>query len=114
VRKPRRPSIFDKGYAPYGTTAARGSADAWRRAFREASEVRTTPLPSSLGGGPFAVLGIEPGVTLAEARRAYRRLALVTHPDRGGSAEDFRRVQEAWEEVRACYEPAAGRRKRRS
>lgn len=43
----------------------------------------------------LAALGLAPGATEADVRRAYRRLALTTHPDRGGSAEAFRRITEA-------------------
>ena len=33
-------------------------------------------------------------------RKAYLRLALQTHPDKGGSIECFRQVQEAYERLR--------------
>ena len=33
---------------------------------------------------PYAVLGVEPGATRAEIRRAYRRRALEVHPDVAG------------------------------
>jgi hypothetical protein len=34
---------------------------------------------------PYAVLGLEPGATTAEIRRAYRRRAMAVHPDVAGS-----------------------------
>ncbi|MBV1788430.1 DnaJ domain-containing protein [Marinobacterium sp. D7] len=43
------------------------------------------------------VLGLEPGAAPEAIRRAYRRLAARHHPDRGGDAEQFRRVREAYE-----------------
>lgn len=43
----------------------------------------------------LTVLGLSHGATEADIRRAYRKLALKTHPDRGGSAEAFRRITEA-------------------
>ncbi len=47
----------------------------------------------------YAVLGCRRTATYAELRAAYRRLAMQTHPDRGGSAADFLRVHRAFEIV---------------
>jgi len=38
----------------------------------------------------FAFLGIKPGATPAEAKRAFRIMALKYHPDHGGSEEKFK------------------------
>ena len=43
------------------------------------------------------ILGVAEGAGMDEIRSAYRRRALETHPDRGGSAEDFIKVQAAYE-----------------
>lgn len=43
----------------------------------------------------YAALGLAPGASAEEVRAAYRRLALETHPDRGGGAAAFSRVQAA-------------------
>jgi hypothetical protein len=45
----------------------------------------------------WAILGIEPGASADVIRRAYKKRALETHPDRGGSEERFRAVQRAYE-----------------
>jgi hypothetical protein len=78
---------------------------AWKRVLRgehspEPARVRSkpkTPPPVSA----WALLGLEPGATLAELKRAYRQRALQTHPDQGGDAEEFRRVQRAYEKLAA-------------
>ena len=51
----------------------------------------TPPEPS-----PFAVLGITPGASKDEVKRAYYRMAKQHHPDTGGSDAEFRRVNEAY------------------
>ncbi len=49
--------------------------------------------------GMFSVLGLCPDATLRDVRRAYRRLALVHHPDRGGDAARFREITDAFEQI---------------
>lgn len=61
----------------------------------------------------YSVLGIAPDADQKTIRAAYRRRAREAHPDQGGSAEDFHRVQEAWEtlgseESRSVYDRARG------
>ena len=41
---------------------------------------------------PYALLGVTPASTPAEAKAAFRRLCLLVHPDRGGSDDDFKTV----------------------
>lgn len=61
-------------------------------------------------------LDIPSTATLNEAKVAYRRLALIHHPDRGGNEEVFKRVSEAYlvvkdrldELVQPAAEPAPG------
>lgn len=43
------------------------------------------------------MLGADPGDDERALRAAYRRRARQTHPDQGGSAEEFHQVQKAWE-----------------
>jgi hypothetical protein len=72
-------------------------------------------VPSPLALSPYAVLGVPERATHAELRRAYRRKLRETHPDTGGKATDFDRVQRAWlqvgtPEARAAYDSGASRR----
>jgi curved DNA-binding protein CbpA len=46
---------------------------------------------------PYAVLGVDPGASLDEIRRAYRARVMQCHPDRGGTPEAMIAVAEAWE-----------------
>ena len=49
---------------------------------------------------PYRVLGVPPGVSDEQLHDAYRRLVKLHHPDRGGSAERFKDIQQAYEELR--------------
>jgi molecular chaperone DnaJ len=46
----------------------------------------------------YVLLGIHPGASRAELRRAWRQLALQWHPDRAGdgAAATFRKIQSAY------------------
>lgn len=48
---------------------------------------------------PYEVLGVDPGASDAELKRAYRRLLRKTHPDTGGDPARFHSVQQAWERI---------------
>lgn len=48
----------------------------------------------------YDVLGVTSTATAEELRRAYRRAVKEAHPDTGGSAEAFTRVQAAWDALR--------------
>lgn len=48
---------------------------------------------------PYEVLGVSPSASQDELRRAYRRLLRQTHPDVGGSPEQFHALQIAWERI---------------
>lgn len=54
------------------------------------------PARGSLQWG-WTVLGLEPGASAADIRRAYLHRARETHPDKGGSSEEFLDVAKALE-----------------
>jgi curved DNA-binding protein CbpA len=49
------------------------------------------------GADHYAVLGVAPSASPQAVRQAYREQAKVQHPDKGGSATEFQRLQEAYE-----------------
>lgn len=57
----------------------------------------------------YAVLGVDPAAGPQEVRAAYRRAALLAHPDKGGSPEGFKLLVRAFETIsdeglRAAYD----------
>lgn len=63
----------------------------------------------------YLTLGIAASASDNEVRSAYRRRALVTHPDKGGTPESFRAVVQAFETLvdtqkRAAYDKARAER----
>lgn len=57
---------------------------------------------------PYEILGLSPDASPSEIKAAYRRAAMRAHPDRGGSEEDFRRVQKAFEDLQKGPCPDCG------
>ncbi|RDI69946.1 ferredoxin Fer [Halopelagius longus] len=53
---------------------------------------------------PFEILGVDSDADDAEIERAYRRRVKESHPDHGGSAEEFKAVYAAYREILDGYE----------
>lgn len=49
----------------------------------------------------YAVLGVPESVSDADLKSAYRNLVRRAHPDNGGSADTFQRIQYAYRHIRA-------------
>jgi curved DNA-binding protein CbpA len=45
----------------------------------------------------YKVLGVAPNASEIDVKRAYRSLVRTAHPDKGGSAERFQRIQKSYE-----------------
>jgi len=58
------------------------------------------------GRSPWAVLGIPEDATLADARRAFRRLVKQAHPDTGGDGRAVAAVVAAFDELRHLVPPS--------
>lgn len=52
------------------------------------------------GESLYRDLGLEANCEQEEVGKAFRRLAVKTHPDKGGKEQDFRRIQKAYETLR--------------
>lgn len=98
-------------------------AYAWKRVLRgetpppppsQAESPRRRPERADLPVSAWAELGVSPGATLLEVKRAFRTRALETHPDRGGDPRQFQAVQRAYERLVARLTRTAARPARRS
>lgn len=49
----------------------------------------------------YKILGVAPNATEEEIKKAYRKLAMTHHPDRGGDEETFKKIKEAYEKLTA-------------
>lgn len=67
------------------------------------------PRPPDANPSARSVLGVSAGANEAEIKRAFRILALATHPDRGGDVEAFLRVKRAYDSLMARRRRPGGR-----
>lgn len=77
-----------------------------RRTDQRTNDQRTTDQqtsdePQGSRAAALAVLGLDSGASAEAIKQAHRRLVKQHHPDMGGSAEAFRRVNEAYQRLMA-------------
>ncbi len=77
------------------------------RAPKPSGAAPTEPGRAEPPASAHAILGVPRGATVEEIKRAFRKLALTTHPDHGGATEAFLRVKRAYD---AALRKAAKRR----
>lgn len=52
----------------------------------------------------YVELGLEPGASFAEVKRAHRRLVKLHHTDKGGDLEKIKRINAAWTLLKGDHE----------
>ena len=72
-----------------------------RRTDQRTTDQQTSDEPQGSRAAALAVLGLDPGASAEAIKQAHRRLVKQHHPDMGGSAEAFRRVNEAYQRLMA-------------
>jgi hypothetical protein len=92
---------------PHATANDRAQAELRDSELRGVRERLDRWLAKAEGNDPFLTLGLRPNASLAEARERFHDLALQHHPDRGGNAEQMRRLIEAYDVVRDRLSKAA-------
>lgn len=63
-----------------------------------------TPVRQDKRANPYDTLGLPRDDTMENVKRRHRELSLRHHPDKRGDEEAFKRVQEAYEEIRGRKE----------
>ncbi len=58
------------------------------------------PKPETLKKTHYDIIGIAKDATASEIKKAYFKKVLQVHPDKGGSNDEFRMVQQAYEVLR--------------
>lgn len=78
------------------------------QSYRQYGDGSGQASPSQNGGprDPYRVLGVEPGASAEEIRRAYRELAAKYHPDKVEHlGEEFKRLAEQrFKEIQTAYQ----------
>ncbi len=94
--KTKRKSIWDNDYSPYGTyKGPKGNPKQWKDAFdfvmngTQAAEIIQND-------SPWSILGLKIGATIEDIKNAFRRLALINHPDKGGNSNIFMKIRAAY------------------
>jgi DnaJ-class molecular chaperone len=84
--------------APYGTyQGPQGNAREWAQAFGQAWTGTTEEAQETIGKEtPWSILGIEAGSDLATIKKAFRKLMLIHHPDKGGDPEVCKKIMAAY------------------
>ena len=82
--------------------AVAGTVEALRRLDRYGSGIMQRAfsgfeaLPNPSGDEWYSVLGVSPDAGYETVEATYKRKRFAAHPDRGGDAETFHRIHEAW------------------
>lgn len=80
------------------TDGAGNSRQPYNEADRRKKQLLLNLKPS------FTKLDMQPILNIKEAQRQFKRLALVHHPDKGGSADNFRSIKAALDKIVASIE----------
>ena len=54
---------------------------------------------------PYKILGIQPGASETDVKKAYREHARKAHPDKGGTEEEFKQINEAYTQIMKGEDP---------
>lgn len=52
----------------------------------------------------YKILGLNQNANWEEIKKAFLKIAVVTHPDKGGNVDDFKKANEAYQYFRTKFE----------
>ena len=97
--------------AEFRQRAREAAEKPYRHILEESERIRqewqkfADTITASLGPCPFAALGLAPNATVNDVKSAYYRLAKLHHPDTGGNADEFVKIEEAYRRALAATKP---------
>lgn len=63
-------------------------------------ELKVVILNDDTDDADYRTLGVKLGATEEEIKQAYRKMAIKYHPDKGGDAEKFQKIHDAYENIK--------------
>jgi len=85
--------------SPYGTYQGEaGNPDMWKASFEQAfySREKSVSILKEMAETPEMILGIPKGASQGEIKNAFRKLAIIHHPDKGGDRVEFEKIMAAY------------------
>lgn len=93
---------FLEGYKTYDTSNGFGDREEWQGAFFE--RLGFDEAIEVLGADdPLVLFGLGANATWADVIKAYRRLAIEHHPDKGGDVATMKKINAAFEVLEKRY-----------
>lgn len=94
---------FLDGYKTYDTGNGFGNAKKWRQSFKERmSPEEAEKIIRSQEQTPYEILGILPGATKQEIKKAFRKIISEWHPDKNQHRQA--EAEERSKKIIAAYE----------
>lgn len=108
MARSRFSDVFAK-YKTYDTSTGLGSPDQWRAAFAERMGADVyEPILDRAKQTPYSILGVAFGAAWDDIRSAYRKLAMLFHPDRAAlNKMSVEMATERFKQINAAYSKLA-------
>ncbi|MBK7860599.1 MAG: J domain-containing protein [Archangiaceae bacterium] len=92
-------SMYSEVFRGDAKVQARRRGEAGAGAFDAVKERLERWLSALDEQDPYRLLGVSKNDSAERIRERYRELAVLNHPDRGGSPENMQRINEAYERI---------------